>query len=210
MSIFEIKGLVASVAGKQILRGIDLTLQSGEVHAVMGPNGAGKSTLAGVIMGKPGYEVLAGSITLDGVDVLAMAAWERAVAGLHLVMQYPTEVPGVMLDDVLDEVLGDAGGVTGVRLRDVVSGATREVPVHGTFIAIGHTPNTAFLNGQLASDENGYLLLTDFTRTSVDGVFACGDIADTRYRQAITAAGNGCQAAIDAEKWLEEHAPSHG
>jgi Fe-S cluster assembly ATP-binding protein len=109
MSTFEIKGLVASVAGKEILRGIDLTLQSGEVHAVMGPNGAGKSTLAGVIMGKPGYEVLAGSITLDGVDVLALPAWQRATAGLHLVMQYPTEVPGVMLDDVLDEALASRG-----------------------------------------------------------------------------------------------------
>lgn len=90
MSTLEIRGLRAAVGDKEILKGIDLTVSSGEVHAVMGPNGAGKSTLSGVVMGKPGYEVLAGSVTLDGVDVLAMAAWERAVAGLHLVMQYPT------------------------------------------------------------------------------------------------------------------------
>ena len=109
MSTLEIRGLRATVADKEILRGIDLTIRSGEVHAVMGPNGAGKSTLAAVIMGKPGYEVLDGSVTLDGVDVLAFPAWQRATVGLHLVMQYPTEVPGVMLDDVLGEALASRG-----------------------------------------------------------------------------------------------------
>jgi thioredoxin reductase (NADPH) len=104
----------------------------------------------------------------------------------------------------------DGKVLSGVLLRDTVSGETHVQPIDGVFIAIGHTPNTAFLGGQLATDESGYLLVHDFTRTSVDGVFACGDVADTRYRQAITAAGNGCQAAMDAEKWLEEHAPGHG
>ena len=112
MSTLKIENLHAKVAGKQILRGIDLTISSGEVHAVMGPNGAGKSTLSGVIMGRPGYEVTEGSVTLDGVDVLALPAWKRAVAGLHLVMQYPTEVPGVMLDDVLTEALSSRGRAT--------------------------------------------------------------------------------------------------
>lgn len=101
----EIRDLRVAVAGNEILRGVDLTVSSGEVHAVMGPNGAGKSTLSAAIMGKPGYEVLGGSVTLDGVDVLGMPVWERAVAGLHLVMQYPTEVPGVAVDDVLGEAL---------------------------------------------------------------------------------------------------------
>jgi len=105
MSTLEICGLRASVAGKEILTGIDLTINSGEVHAVMGPNGAGKSTLAAVVMGKPGYEVLGGTVTLDGVDMLSLATWERATAGLYLVMQYPTEVPGVRLDAVLAEAL---------------------------------------------------------------------------------------------------------
>ncbi len=112
MSTLEIRGLRAAVQGTEILRGIDLTVSSGEVHAVMGPNGAGKSTLSAVVMGKPGYEVLEGSVTLDGVDMLALPAWERAVAGLHLVMQYPTEVPGVSLDDVLGEALASRGRPT--------------------------------------------------------------------------------------------------
>jgi Fe-S cluster assembly ATP-binding protein len=102
MSTLEIRGLVAGVNGTTILNGIDLTVRSGEVHAVMGPNGAGKSTLSAVVMGKPGYEVTSGTVTLDGVDVLAMPAWQRAQAGLHLVMQYPTEVPGVLLHDVIE------------------------------------------------------------------------------------------------------------
>jgi Fe-S cluster assembly ATP-binding protein len=112
MSTLEIAGLRASVAGKEILRGIDLTVSSGEVHAVMGPNGAGKSTLSAVVMGKPGYEVIEGSVTLDGVDVLAMPAWQRAVAGLHLVMQYPTEVPGVLLDHAMAEAFAARGRST--------------------------------------------------------------------------------------------------
>jgi Fe-S cluster assembly ATP-binding protein len=105
MSTLEIKGLRAEVAGKEILQGIDLVVKSGEVHAIMGPNGAGKSTLSAVIMGKPGYKVLAGSVTLDGIDMLALPTWERAIAGLHLVMQYPTEVPGVHADQVMAEAL---------------------------------------------------------------------------------------------------------
>ena len=101
MSELVISGLEASVGGKPILRGVDLTIRSGEVHAVMGPNGAGKSTLSHVLMGKPGYEVTGGSVMLDGADLLAMPVWDRAAAGLFLAMQYPTEVPGVQLRDVL-------------------------------------------------------------------------------------------------------------
>ena len=101
----EIRGLRVAAGGTEILRGIDLTVASGQVHAVMGPNGAGKSTLSGAIMGRPGYEILAGSITFDGHSVLEMPVWERAAAGLHLVMQYPTEVPGVALDAVMTEAL---------------------------------------------------------------------------------------------------------
>ncbi len=109
MSTLKITGLTAEVADKEILKGIDLEVNSGEVHAIMGPNGAGKSTLSAVIMGKPGYTVTGGSVTLDGVDMLALPTWKRAAAGLHLVMQYPTEVPGVHVDQVLAEALTARG-----------------------------------------------------------------------------------------------------
>lgn len=107
--VLEIKGLRAGVEGKEILKGIDLTVRSGEVHAIMGPNGSGKSTLSHVIMGRPGYEVLGGSVTLDGVDVLALAPHQRAQAGLFLAMQYPTEVPGVSVLDTMEAAFASAG-----------------------------------------------------------------------------------------------------
>ena len=101
------------------------------------------------------------------------------------------------------DVFGD-GSVTGVQLTDTVTGATRTLEVTGLFIAIGHRPNTDLFRGQLALKDNGYLLTEPGTaRTNVEGVFACGDVQDDVYRQAITAAGSGCMAAIDAERWLE-------
>jgi Fe-S cluster assembly ATP-binding protein len=109
MSTLRIEGLHASVAGREILRGVDLEVRSGEVHAVMGPNGAGKSTLSHVLMGHPGYEVLSGSVTLDGVELLGLATWERAQAGLFLAPQDPIELPGVPIADVLAAAL-IAGG----------------------------------------------------------------------------------------------------
>jgi len=93
--------------------------------------------------------------------------------------------------------------ISGARLRDTVTGEELDMPIDGIFLAIGHTPNTAFLEGQLDTDGGGYLLLKGHTNTNVEGVFASGDVADSRYRQAVTAAGHGCQAAMDAEKWLE-------
>jgi thioredoxin reductase (NADPH) len=100
------------------------------------------------------------------------------------------------------EVVGD-GKVTGVRLQDTVDGVESELPVTGLFVAIGHEPNTALLGGQLELEDNGYVRTFGGARTSVDGVFVCGDVQDHTYRQAITAAGSGCMAAIDAERWLE-------
>src|SRR6476619_5042717 len=109
MSELRIDDLRATVDGKEILTGVTLTVRSGEVHVVMGPNGSGKSTLSHVLMGKPGYEVLGGSVTLDGTELLGLPAWQRAQAGLFLAMQYPIEVPGVALRDVLNEALVAAG-----------------------------------------------------------------------------------------------------
>ena len=104
-----IRGLRAGVAGREILTGVDLTVRAGEVHAVMGPNGSGKSTLSHVIMGRPGYEVLGGSVTLDGLELLGLPTWKRAQAGLFLAMQYPTEVPGVSLFETLEEAAVSSG-----------------------------------------------------------------------------------------------------
>ncbi len=109
MSELVISGLRAGVSGQDILQGIDLTVRSGEVHAVMGPNGSGKSTLSHVVMGRPGYEVSAGSVSLDGTELLGLPAWKRAHAGLFLAMQYPTEVPGVSLFETLEEAALAAG-----------------------------------------------------------------------------------------------------
>jgi thioredoxin reductase (NADPH) len=99
----------------------------------------------------------------------------------------------------------DENGLTGAVLEDPRDGSTEEISATGAFIAIGHKPITAFLGDQIETDENGYIVHKHHTMTSVDGVFAAGDVVDTRYKQAITAAGMGCQAAMDAEKWLEEY-----
>jgi thioredoxin reductase (NADPH) len=104
----------------------------------------------------------------------------------------------------VDEVLGD-GKVSAVRVRDTVTGDTEDIPTAAMFVAIGHTPNTELFVGQLDLDAAGYIV-GDGTRTNVEGVFVCGDVQDHVYRQAITAAGSGCMAAIDAERWLEAHA----
>jgi thioredoxin reductase (NADPH) len=99
--------------------------------------------------------------------------------------------------------LSDEKGLTGAILEDPRDGKEYEISCAGAFIAIGHKPNTKFLDGQVEMDDSGYIIHSEHTMTSVPGVFAAGDVVDTRYRQAITAAGMGCEAAIDAEKWLE-------
>ncbi|HEY4715579.1 MAG TPA: thioredoxin-disulfide reductase [bacterium] len=106
-----------------------------------------------------------------------------------------------VIDDLLDS---RAGMVTGVVLRDVKTGEKKNVDCDGVFVAIGHEPNTSIFKGQIDLDEKGYIAVKNWTRTNIDGVFACGDVVDHRYKQAVTAAGMGCMAAIDIEKYLEE------
>jgi len=115
----------------------------------------------------------------------------------------------MLTNKVVEEVLGDTS-VTGVRIKDIVSGQVEELPIKGFFVAIGHEPNTKFLNGQIDLDEKGYItvknnpVLEAQTETSVPGIFAAGDCVDPRYRQAIVAAGQGCEAALDVQHYLDE------
>jgi len=105
-----------------------------------------------------------------------------------------------------EEILGDSTGVTGIRLKNRVSGATEEIALTGFFVAIGHQPNTSIFKDVLAMDDQEYLITEKgSTRTNVEGVFACGDVQDSTYRQAVTAAGTGCMAALDAERWLADN-----
>jgi thioredoxin reductase (NADPH) len=131
--------------------------------------------------------------TLRGSKIMQ----DKAFANPKIAFEWDSEVV-----DVLDP---KAGAVSAVRLRNVKTHAEKDLAVEGLFVAIGHTPNTALFDGQLAMDPTGYLITHDGTKTSVPGVFACGDVQDRIYRQAITAAGSGCMAAIDAERHLEHH-----
>jgi thioredoxin reductase (NADPH) len=130
---------------------------------------------------------------------------------------FKKEAEGVVTiawDHVLDEVLGDDSGVTGMRIKNVKDGATKDVALQGVFIAIGHRPNTAIFDGQLEM-QNGYIKINsgtdgNATATSVEGVFAAGDVSDHVYRQAVTSAGTGCMAALDAESYLDRLADRAG
>jgi Fe-S cluster assembly ATP-binding protein len=113
-----VQGLRAGVTSREVLAGIDMVVRSGEVHAVMGPNGSGKSTLAHVLMGRPGYQVLGGTVTLDGHDLLSLPAWRRARLGLFLAPQYPTEIPGVGLQEMLAEALAGSDQTSAGGSRD--------------------------------------------------------------------------------------------
>ncbi len=146
-SILKISGLHARVDSREILRGIDLEVRSGEIHAVMGPNGSGKSTLAHVLMGRPGYEVTSGSVSLDGVELLALAPFARAQAGLFLTFQYPIEVPGVPLASALTESLLAAGRTEEAEAGSLVARISQEAAELGIAPDILARPMNVDLSG---------------------------------------------------------------
>ncbi len=211
MSTLEIKGLVASVAGKQILNGIDLVIQSGEVHAVMGPNGAGKSTLSAVVMGKPGYEVHAGEVLLDGVDLLALPAWQRAQAGVHLVMQYPSEVPGVGLADMLAEAFRARGRSTEELATEVAAEADR---INFPVALLDRSLNVDLSGGEKKRNETLQLALLAPKFAILDELDSGLDIdalrdCARRVEDATHETGLGVLAITHYNRLLEELRPDH-
>jgi Fe-S cluster assembly ATP-binding protein len=211
MSTLEIKGLVASVAGKQILNGIDLTVRSGEVHAVMGPNGAGKSTLSAVVMGKPGYEVHAGQVLLDGVDLLALPTWQRAQAGMHLVMQYPSEVPGVDLTEMLAEAYTARGRDTAGLAGDVAAEAER---INFPSALLERSLNVDLSGGEKKRNETLQLALLEPKFAILDELDSGLDIDAlrdcARRVEAATHDSNlGVLAITHYNRLLEELKPDH-
>lgn len=129
MSELRIQGLRVAVEGREILRGVDLTLNGGEVHALMGPNGSGKSTLTHALVGRAGYEILDGSVTIDGVELVGWPTWKRAQAGLFVAYQYPVEVPGVRVLDLVDAAV--------VARGDDASGLAERVTVEAERLGVG-------------------------------------------------------------------------
>jgi Fe-S cluster assembly ATP-binding protein len=155
MSVLCIRDLRVKIAGKQILNGIDLEVSSGEVHAIMGPNGSGKSTLSHALMGHPDYEVIGGSVTLDGEELLGLPTHVRAAKGLFLAPQYPAELPGVHLEPMLREALAARGGSGDGRVTDGLSALlTAEAEAVGLApAAVARAVNVAFSGGEKKRNE---------------------------------------------------------
>ncbi|MGH9179736.1 MAG: Fe-S cluster assembly ATPase SufC [Acidimicrobiales bacterium] len=209
MSRLEITGLRAAVVGKEILRGIDLAVESGEVHAVMGPNGSGKSTLAHVLLGRPGYEVLAGSVTIDGEELLGRPTWERARAGLFLAMQYPIEVPGVNLQEALEASFSASGrdpGAVGERL------AAEAARVGLTAALLDRPINMEFSGGEKKTSETVQLAVLEPRFAVLDEIDSGLDLdllraVSRRIEAQTTESGLGVLAITHYNRLLHELRP---
>jgi Fe-S cluster assembly ATP-binding protein len=205
MSELVIDDLHARVEGREILRGVTLSVSSGEVHAVMGRNGSGKSTLSSVLMGHPAYEVTGGSVTLDGTDLLALPTWERARAGLFLALQYPTEVPGVAMRDVLTASAQAAGRDPSEVIGRVNDEASR-VGLDPSFLE--RSLNVDFSGGEKKRNETVQLAVLDPKIAVLDEIDSGLDVdalrqVSERIEAATTEQGLGVLVITHYARLLE-------
>jgi Fe-S cluster assembly ATP-binding protein len=210
--VFAVRGLRASAGGKEVLHGIDLTVRSGEVHVIMGPNGSGKSTLAHALMGRPGTEVTAGSITMDGQELTVLPAWQRARAGLFLALQHPVEVPGVGLHSLLaaaaaGEGAGAVSAETGAALQARMQEEAKAVGLDARLLR--RPLNVDLSGGERKRTEMVQLgvirpavCILDEIDSGLD-VDALGEVA-RRLQQATTEWGVGLLAITHFNKFLVE------
>ncbi len=218
--VLEVRSLRASVGGREILSGVDLVVRSYEVHALMGPNGSGKSTLAHVLMGRSGYEVTGGSVTLDGIDLLGLPTWKRARAGLFLAMQNPIEVPGVHIAAALEAAAGGGGqSGSGMLAREAGGGQSgsgmlaREAGVLGIDTPLLERPLNVDLSGgerkrsetlQLAMLRPAIAVLDEIdTGLDIDGL----RVVAGRIREEVAGSGLGVLAITHFARLLDVLVP---
>jgi Fe-S cluster assembly ATP-binding protein len=210
-SVLTISGLRARVASREILQGVDLEVRSGEVHALMGPNGSGKSTLSNVLMGHPEYEVTAGSVTLDGEELLGRPTHERAAAGLFLAMQYPVEVPGVALDDFLHEALL-ARGMDDAELDDRLGREADRIAFDHAFLH--RSLNVDFSGGEKKRNETLQLAVLRPKIAVLDEIDSGLDVdalraVSRRIEASTNERGLGVLAITHYARLLHELRPDH-
>jgi Fe-S cluster assembly ATP-binding protein len=206
-----IEDLRAEVAGREILRGIDLTVRSGEVHAVMGPNGSGKSTLSHMLLGRPGYVVTGGRVSLDGADLLALPTWRRAQMGVFLAMQYPIEVPGVSLRDALSESFA-AGGHDPMDVAALVASEAARVGFDERFLV--RSLNVDLSGGERKRNETVQLGVLRPKFAVLDEIDSGLDVdalraVARRVEAATTEIGLGVLAITHYTRLLGELRPDH-
>lgn len=193
---FVIEGLKATIEGKQILKGIDIEIKGGEIHAIMGPNGTGKSTLASALMGHPKYEVTEGNVTLDGEDVLEMAVDERARAGLFLAMQYPSEIAGVTNSDFLRSAInsrrGEGNEVSLIKFIRQMESKMKELEMNPEFAH--RYLNEGFSGGEKKRNEILQMMLLDPKIVVLDEIDSGLDI------DALRIVANGVNAMRSEER----------
>ncbi|MEK4434911.1 MULTISPECIES: Fe-S cluster assembly ATPase SufC [Paenibacillus] len=193
---FVIEGLKATIEGKEILKGINLEMKGGEIHAIMGPNGTGKSTLASALMGHPKYEVTDGTVTLDGEDVLDMAVDERARAGLFLAMQYPSEIAGVTNSDFLRSAInarrGEGNEISLIKFIRQMEGKMKELDMNPEFAH--RYLNEGFSGGEKKRNEILQMMLLDPKIVVLDEIDSGLDI------DALKIVANGVNAMKSEER----------